>query len=273
MSPFRQCKTFDGVEYWIKIDESMVSYIKPIYWISNFGRIYSEYIESDMVTSIDHNGYQVIGLSLTTKKKRLVKIHRLVALAFVPDFQRRNKECLQVNHKDGNKLNNCAYNLEWVTGSENVIHALDNGLRNNYGERAPKAVFDNETVIKIADLLVQNKSYSDIICYLGLNNDEETLHRIKRIRYGETWNRLLSNYDFSNYDSNKDSMVFSTDDIIKICKYLERNGLTSSTSEILNQIGIDFSNCSPSDKNKYSKALCLLKKRKKYTKYTKDYNF
>ena len=35
----------------------------------------------------------------------------------------------EVNHKDGNKLNNNLYNLEWVTGSENMKHACANGLK------------------------------------------------------------------------------------------------------------------------------------------------
>lgn len=52
-------------------------------------------------------------------------IHRLVAQAFVPNPS--NKP--EVNHIDGNKLNNNAYNLEWVTSSENSIHAIRLGLQ------------------------------------------------------------------------------------------------------------------------------------------------
>lgn len=52
------------------------------------------------------------------------KIHRLVASAFC----RRPSGCDYVNHKDGDKLNNHAENLEWVTASQNAAHAIELGL-------------------------------------------------------------------------------------------------------------------------------------------------
>lgn len=56
-------------------------------------------------------------------------IHRLLALAFIECPG--NPDEMQVNHKDGNKLNNRLDNLEWVTASENVLHAYMTGLRND----------------------------------------------------------------------------------------------------------------------------------------------
>lgn len=51
-------------------------------------------------------------------------VSRLVATAFIPNPE--NKE--EVNHKNGNPLDNSAGNLEWVTRSENIRHAFKNGL-------------------------------------------------------------------------------------------------------------------------------------------------
>lgn len=56
-------------------------------------------------------------------------IHRLVAVAFIP-----NPHGLpEVNHKDGNKMNNVPDNLEWCTHQQNVMHAYENGLSSNIG--------------------------------------------------------------------------------------------------------------------------------------------
>ena len=68
-------------------------------------------------------GYYTIGL-YKNKKNHTVLLHRLLAETFISNPE--NKE--QVNHIDGNKLNNDINNLEWVTRSENLLHAYKNNL-------------------------------------------------------------------------------------------------------------------------------------------------
>lgn len=72
----------------------------------------------------DHGGYLTVWLSKNAKMKCL-KVHRLVAQAFIPNPDDKRT----VNHIDGNKKNNGVENLEWATHSENIIHANKTGLR------------------------------------------------------------------------------------------------------------------------------------------------
>lgn len=68
-------------------------------------------------------GYKKVELAKDGKKKSL-KVHRLVAIAFIPNPM--NKP--YINHIDGNPINNCVENLEWCTQHENVVHAYETGL-------------------------------------------------------------------------------------------------------------------------------------------------
>jgi hypothetical protein len=94
--------------------------------ISNHGDIYSYRSARVLKRVKDKSGY----LTLPTKiggregKDYCFKIHRLVAIAFIPNP--KGKPC--VNHKDGDKENNHISNLEWCTVKENTQHAFDTGL-------------------------------------------------------------------------------------------------------------------------------------------------
>lgn len=89
---------------------------------------------------VQTNGRPYLTVSLPEKENSRYKytkqfrVHRLVALTFLSTGEFRPGD-LQVNHKDRNTYNNHLSNLEWVTPSENVEHAIATGLYNKNRER------------------------------------------------------------------------------------------------------------------------------------------
>lgn len=110
---------------------------KPItncdgYFVSSEGRIkHGDRILSGSI----HDDFYIF----TNIKNKQIAIHRLVADAFLPKIDGKDI----VNHKDGNKMNNCVDNLEWCTQSENAKHAHINNLQPK-GLSTYKGKFSNE---------------------------------------------------------------------------------------------------------------------------------
>lgn len=106
----------------IKEEWKDIKNYEGLYKISNLGRV-KKINKSNIIIckpSIDTSGYKQIVLTKNEKRKSY-KIHRLVAVAFIPN----SNNLPQINHKDENKLNNDVSNLEWCTLQYNC----------NYGSR------------------------------------------------------------------------------------------------------------------------------------------
>ena len=141
----------------IEIWKDVVGY-EGLYRVSNYGNILSvaryrtidktkvTYFVKERLLRCGYNkkGYKMFGL---TKDKKLnsYSVHRLVAIAFIPNPE--NKP--QVNHINGIKTDNGLENLEWCTNMENMTHAIANGLmdtnkRKNNHFSLPVNQIDNE---------------------------------------------------------------------------------------------------------------------------------
>lgn len=126
----------------------MIDLWKPVvgfekyYWVSTNGEVFS--IRSQHKISPFFNGYKQVELNVNGKSTKK-SIHRLVAEAFIPNPN--NLPC--VNHKDGNKLNNCVGNLEWCTHKRNMEHASETGLLRTIGSKNPASKLTEEDVAYI----------------------------------------------------------------------------------------------------------------------------
>lgn len=120
-----------------------------LYQINQFGNVKSlSYNNTNkeklLIPKANHRGYLQVWLS-KNNKVNVYSVHRLVAENFIGSSDK------EVNHKDGNKLNNHVNNLEWVTKSENISHAYKNGLmdnvKNSIIEANSRILIDSQTGI------------------------------------------------------------------------------------------------------------------------------
>lgn len=98
----------------------------PNYCISNKGQIKNKNTGTILKQHSRSSQYKFVKIKNTQGLFVCKDIHRLVAIAFIPNPL--NKP--QVNHKDGNRINNNINNLEWATAKDNMRHAFDTGLIN-----------------------------------------------------------------------------------------------------------------------------------------------
>lgn len=124
-----------------------------------------------------NSGYISVKLYKNSKQKSFL-VHRLIALYFIENIKKKS----YVNHLDGIKTNNKIENLEWVTNSENHIHAYELGLKLR-GEKCNMSKLTEEQVIQIRLL--------NGMTHLEISNIYNVSRRcIGKILNRETWKHV-----------------------------------------------------------------------------------
>ena len=132
-------------------------------------------------TSINKNGYVIVNL-IKNGNRKLNLLHRVIADAFL--LNPLNKPC--VNHINGIKTDNRAENLEWVTYSENMVHAFKKGLnfiteeqKLNLKSKIEKRVMNKKTGIVYKSILEAcnelGLKYTQTKTHLSRNNEHLTI--------------------------------------------------------------------------------------------------
>lgn len=154
--------------------------LKFNYYITDDGRIWSERTQKYLSAQYDKNGYVKVQMRSTDNKSHRYSVHRLVLENFKP-VQGMDK--LQVNHKDGNKLNNSLNNLEWTTCKENINHTIENNLRATINGSAK---LTPEQVIEIYRRSWNGETNIKLGKEFGINPDQ-----VGRIKNKKSWKKIL----------------------------------------------------------------------------------
>jgi len=150
-------------------------------WIENYENKYKIYINGDVESYFKNGnkmlnphttkaGYLRIGISKKGEKRKHFTIHRLIAIAFIPNPDNKT----QVDHKDGDKLNNSIVNLRWVTQNENQLN------KKNYGKYKKGVSYHKNNKHFVAQIHINGKR-----AYLGTFETEDEAHQSYKAKFFE----------------------------------------------------------------------------------------
>lgn len=193
------------------------------YLVSNQGRVITKKTGLSRKFRKTQDGYYDVGLWGQGKNKT-VRVHRLIAEAFIP-----NPEGLKViNHIDGEKTNNHATNLEWSTVRDNTRHSYLNGLQKSLkGVNHGRSKFTSEQIVQVCELLDKETPQKEIAEETGVSK-----RTIESISAGVNWTHISKDYRFFMKRSEGN---YSENDKIKVCDFLEKG---VSIPEVAKKTGV-----------------------------------
>lgn len=235
--------------------------IKPYYYISNYGRVYSTSRNNGQLRTLvlDEHGYYRVQLCLNDGSGRYFPVHRLVLYTF---GYIDGCEQLQVNHKDTIKTNNHISNLEWCTCKENIRHAVEAGVFGALACNNSNSTTTDEQVDMVCRLWIKGKTCVEISTITGVSQSN-----IYNIIYGSTRKNISSKYNLKR----RLSHPLSIQQMHKICEYFQNTiqkytKKTDMVEDALNYSGAEIT-------NKTISAAFHLLNRNTHINITSNYNY
>ena len=175
-------------EIWKPIEEY------PGYFVSNTGKVKSTHNHRNIILSPRRNatGYYFVNLYDEYRKMKSIKIHRLVAKAFMPN----PNNLPQVNHIDEDKANNNVLNLEWCTAQQNMTY---NGLQKRQHNLQKRKIGAFDSDMNLIQYFQSGTEAAEYIVSIGLsaalksataNICHAAKCRHSKLRYGFIWRYL-----------------------------------------------------------------------------------
>lgn len=187
------------------------------------GRIYSEFINRFITPTFDSGKYLQVTLVNDEGERKTIKVHRLVASAFIPNLD----DYREINHKDFNKENNSVSNLEWCDRSYNVNY---NFLKRDYIEQIQKVTpLTIEQVMVIPELIDYGFSIKLISKLFHVGHIT-----IRNIVAGKTWKPL--NLKFNRVEFNRGIIEIPKSLYYKLLALKVDNTVLNSRVKILESV-------------------------------------
>jgi hypothetical protein len=198
MNPMHEHSFYQTAPYYNNLQKQVIQFVneefRPIkghedFLISNYGRVYSNKTGCIMNEFTNKDGYLQCNVDRTP-----MKIHRLVAEAFIPNPDPKNNT--SVKYISGSKTNNHVSNLEWSNSSEITKSSYQNNLEKpKFGEKNGRALHTEAEVRQICSLLEQRLSFRQIADRMGYEYPRSK-HFIANISSRSAWSHVSKDYKF-----------------------------------------------------------------------------
>ena len=231
---------------------------KDRYIAFNDGSFYDNLSNRYLALGVKDNGYLIVRLAGPEGSKGYL-VHRVIAMTFMPI---KNSGKYQVNHIDGDKTNNAMYNLEWVTGSENMMHAKTMGLWNGNGENNGNAKYTDAQIEEVCKYLQEGKLTNLQISEItGVTPAMVSMVKIGKVRCEQSYKYHWETIPFSEKKGENHNMVkINKQIVVKICELLSQG---MGSKNIAEELGIPVTKAIVNN----------IKFRRSWTDVSKDYEW